>query len=223
MRIVTWNCCRRGYANAIQALVPVRADLVFLQEVGRPANADPFVAWAGTNPRQGVLVATVNRTLAFAAARPKASKHAPIMVRGAFSFLALNVWAQPTPSYVGHVNATLNRFRRILVGRACVIAGDFNSEGSHSAEDKPHHARLVERLRDEFGVVSAYHARHGVAHGAEAHATYFHQRHLDEPWHIDFCFVPTNWTERLVEVDVLDGEPWLTLSDHRPLVVDVDV
>jgi endonuclease/exonuclease/phosphatase family metal-dependent hydrolase len=55
------------------------------------------------------------------------------------------------------------------------------------------------------------------------HPTYYHQRHSGDPWHIDFCFIPERWASKVVRVDVFDGEPWSALSDHRPLVVDVDI
>ena len=223
MRIITWNCCRRTYANARQALAPLCGDFVFLQEVGRPTNSDRATVWAGTNPKQGVLVAAVDSRLALQSAQPSMTRHRPVAVSGSSRFLALNVWAQRSPSYVGDVNRTLTRFRRVLAGRLCVIAGDFNSEGPQRDDDKPHHTRLVGRLRDEFGVVSAYHQRYGVPHGQEAHPTYYHQRHLDDPWHIDFCFIPQPWASRIVRVEVVDGEPWSALSDHRPLLVDVEL
>lgn len=223
MRIITWNCCRRTYANAGQALASLCGDFVFLQEVGRPASPDRATVWAGTNPRQGVLVAAVGGRLALQSAKTSITKLRPVAVSGSSPFMALNVWAQRSPSYVGHVNRTLSRFRRVLAGRLCVIAGDFNSEGPQRVDDKPHHTRLVGRLRDEFGVVSAYHHRYGVPHGREPHPTYYHQRHRDNPWHIDFCFIPQQWASKIVHVEVLDGEPWSTLSDHRPLLVDVGV
>jgi len=75
---------------------------------------------------------------------------------------------------------------------------------------------------EDFGLVSAYHAFHHVAHGYEAHATYRHQRNAAKPWHIDFCFVPAAWMSSVTEVDVLDGDEWVARSDHLPLTVDID-
>ena len=224
MRIVTWNCCRRSYANAMEALEPVKADLVFLQEVGRPTTLDVSVAWAGTNPKQGVLVAAAG-TFELQRSKSSAAKYRVVAVKGPSSFVALNVWAQPKPAprYVGHINRTLTRLRRLLADRPCVIAGDFNSEGPEQAGRESNHTRLVERLRDEFGIVSAYHHRHRVEHGQETHVTYYHRPLRNQPWHIDFCFIPQEWAEKIRDVEVLDHEPWSRLSDHRPIVVDIDL
>jgi exodeoxyribonuclease III len=154
---------------------------------------------------------------------PTPRREAPVHVAGATPFRALNVWAHPRPTYPADVHATLDRHRAALRAGAAVIAGDFNSCGTTDSRPRPLHAVLVDRLRDEFGVVSAYHAFHREPQGRESAPTYFHLRRSNAPWHIDFCFVPIAWAERLRRVDVLDGTPWMTLSDHRPLLVDVDI
>lgn len=223
MRIMTWNCCRRSYESAMAAVAPLDADVVFLQEVGKPATPERNIAWSGIVATQGVLVGVPSRHLSLKDAACEAAECVPVWVLGRVPFLALNIWAQRSPSYVRHVNVTLDHFHDVLRSGQCVIAGDFNTEGEPGSDLKTHHARLVDRLRTEFGVVSAYHHRHGVEHGAEEHATYFHQRNIDNPWHIDFCFLPHAWAEKIRAVEVLDGEPWIGLSDHRPLVVDVDL
>ena len=71
------------------------------------------------------------------------------------------------------------------------------------------------------GLVSAYHSFHGLTHGQERHATYFHLSKADQPWHIDFCFVPEGWAASITRAEVLDGDGWARRSDHRPLVVEV--
>jgi exodeoxyribonuclease-3 len=81
------------------------------------------------------------------------------------------------------------------------------------------HDRLVRAL-ESLGLVSAYHAFHGVAHARETHATYYHRFDLADRWHIDFCFVPTAWSARIRAVEV-SGPDEHTSSDHRPVLVEV--
>ena len=91
---------------------------------------------------------------------------------------------------------------------------------SHLADDK----RMTDTFGgaiDKGGVVSADRAFHDVEHGHETRATYRHQFKASQPWHIDFCFVPASWVNRLVGVDVIDGEDWAARSDHLPLTVDL--
>jgi len=146
---------------------------------------------------------------------------APVRVDGPLSFQALNVWAQPKPTYPGHLNNTLDRFRATLLEAPAVIVGDFNSTLNADTPRRPRHANLVARLRDEFGLVSAYHHFHALEQGRERCATYFHLRKRAAPYHIDFCFVPLEWTTKLLRVEVHKGRPWCRLSDHRPVVVEV--
>jgi exodeoxyribonuclease-3 len=77
------------------------------------------------------------------------------------------------------------------------------------------------RTLAELGLVSAYHAFHGVEQGHETHPTYRHHFKAAQPWHIDFCFVPASWVDCLVRVEVMDGDDWSKRSDHLPLTVDL--
>jgi endonuclease/exonuclease/phosphatase family metal-dependent hydrolase len=43
----------------------------------------------------------------------------------------------------------------------------------------------------------------------------------DRPFHLDYCFVPRRW--QLDRVLVGNYADWASLSDHRPVVVDVTV
>jgi endonuclease/exonuclease/phosphatase family metal-dependent hydrolase len=220
LRIVSWNCCRRGFASTIEALKALNADLAFLQEVGRPATRRAGCVWSGRNPRQGVAVVALTDRFTLRE-YDSTDITAPVHVNGAVTFEALNVWAQPKPSYPGHVNSTLDRFRHVLLGATTVVAGDFNSTVTADTARKPLHANLVARLRDEFGLVSAYHHVHDLAQGREPTATYFHLRKPAAPYYIDFCFVPLAWMDKVVGAKVFEGNPWSVLSDHRPLVVEI--
>jgi hypothetical protein len=43
-------------------------------------------------------------------------------------------------------------------------------------------------------------------------------------YYIDYCFIPDEWTNSILNVAVGDFEDWVGrgLSDHVPLVVDID-
>jgi hypothetical protein len=87
--------------------------------------------------------------------------------------------------------------------------GDLNSGTNLNRQQSASkgHSRIVAAL-GELGLVSAYHAFHHVEHGHEKQPTYRHQFKSSRPWHIDFCFVPASWVDRLAGVDVIDGEDW---------------
>jgi exodeoxyribonuclease III len=75
----------------------------------------------------------------------------------------------------------------------------------------------------ELGLVSAYHAHHGIGHGQEQHGTYFHRFKTDEPWHIDYCFLSASVLPKVTQVHIAEHERWTQRSDHRPLSVTLAV
>jgi exodeoxyribonuclease-3 len=73
----------------------------------------------------------------------------------------------------------------------------------------------------------AYHHARGEAQGAETEPTlYWRDRLKDGPtYHIDYIFLPRAWVADIREMRVGGFEEWCGagLSDHVPVVVDVDV
>ena len=121
-----------------------------------------------------------------------------------------------------------SRYKSFLGERPAVIAGDLNS---NTIWDKPgwriNHSTKVRILEESFGLVSAYHAIRGEAHGHESEPTlYWRDRTKDGPsYHIDYVFLPTGWIGKVSHLSVGAFETWCGagLSDHVPVVVDVDV
>jgi hypothetical protein len=76
-----------------------------------------------------------------------------------------------------------------------------------------------------LGLTSACHAARGVAQGQEPEPTlYWRDRRRDGPiYHIDYCFIPKDWTARLAGVSVGGFDDWVGagLSDHVPLTVEM--
>ncbi|HQP39299.1 MAG TPA: hypothetical protein PLI95_29150, partial [Polyangiaceae bacterium] len=58
---------------------------------------------------------------------------------------------------------------------------------------------------------------------SEIRPTRFHKGDESQPWHIDYCFIPPSWQDRIRQVEVGDFASWQGVSDHRPVVVDLDV
>ena len=107
------------------------------------------------------------------------------------------------------------------LGLPMVAAGDFNSSPGVSGQERES-PRFMERMLDEIELVSAYHHFTREAHGKETAATYYHQWNQFRPFHIDYCFIPSTWADRVARVEVGSFADW-PQSDHRPLTVDFDV
>ena len=148
----------------------------------------------------------------------------PAQVTGPLAFTVVGVWTQPEPSDVEHLLRGIDALRPHLPEGPLVVMGDFNSNTRWDRPGTPqkNHARLVQTLAEEFGLHSAYHYVHGVEHGQERHPTHYFQFREDQPFHIDYVFVPREWADRLTRVDVGTFEDWPT-SDHRPLLVELDL
>jgi hypothetical protein len=118
----------------------------------------------------------------------------------------------------------LRAYASLLMDHPSIMVGDLNN---HVRWDKPgkvsNHANAV-TVSAALGLVSAYHAFHGLEHGAERHPTlYWRDRTLTGPtFHIDYAFVPKVTTGLLRHVAVGSYAKWLAggLSDHAPLIVD---
>ena len=222
MRIVTWNCCRGALADKLAAAESLEPDLLVMQEARRPDAPRPNHLWFGDNPLMGTLVAGYRGVTVSAGPRGAGKSAFAAVVGGPASFHLLAVWTKPRPSYVGALDAALTRHRRFLAAAPAVVAGDFNS---NVMLDRPRtsapHARLVRRLEEELGLVSAYHAHHGIDQGMETHPTHYWTWQEAMPFHIDFCFVPKS--ARITGVAVGGYGEWRGLSDHRPLVVDCEL
>jgi endonuclease/exonuclease/phosphatase family metal-dependent hydrolase len=115
-------------------------------------------------------------------------------------------------------------YRDLIVSQPTVVAGDFNSNTiwDYKRPLTQNHSGLVQQLTS-LGLVSAYHHFFGEVQGAESRPTLYLRRDPRKPYHIDYCFIPQAWSTRLRSVEVGTDEPWARYSDHRPLVVDIDV
>jgi len=159
---------------------------------------------------------------------------APVHIGGPTECNLLAVWAQNASAggirknQLGPLRRALSRYKGFLGERPAVVAGDLNS---NTIWDKSgwriNHSTKVRILEQSFGLVSAYHAVRGEAHGAESEPTlYWRDRTKDGPtYHIDYIFVPSLWIGKVRELSIGTFETWCGsgLSDHVPVVVDVDV
>ena len=230
MRIVTWNCCRGPFDKKMAALESLRPDIAIIQEAMAPESQTDCLRWFPSNAsRLGVQVRAFNG-YRLAQVR-KASSELPNCVspvrvihgESGAEFSLLAVWTWPAPCYSLALLNGLTAYARLLKRGPAVVAGDFNGSPFF---DRP--TARIKRWEMGFaqlhaaGLVSAYHRHQNVAYGGEAHATHHFLRKPQRPFHIDFCFVPLAWVEQGLAVQLVNDEPWRRLSDHFPLVVDVD-
>ena len=221
VRFITWNCRSGSLDVRLGQLEKFRPDVVFLQECA-PTETTPCTC--RVNARKSIALVGVSSDfqlspLPASVTAGRASVAASFDGRDAFS--VIGIWNQ-LPNYADDVLRTLDAHSARLRQGRTVVMGDFNSgtklRGTRSASAG--HQKIVKTCSD-LGLVSAYHAFNNVEHARERHATYYHQFKATQPWHIDYCFVPTAWLKGLMNVRVLNGKIWASHSDHRPLIVDL--
>ena len=191
--------------------------------------------WIGRNPHKGLAVFAFNGYAARLADlyQPSLRYVAPVHISGPTECNLLAVWAQNASAggirkyQLGPLRRALSRYRGFLGERPAVIAGDLNS---NTIWDKPgwriNHSTKV-RIMESMGLVSAYHAIRGEPHGKESEPTlYWRDRTKDGPtYHIDYVFLPAPWIAKVRELSIGTFETWCGsgLSDHVPVIVDIDV
>lgn len=243
MRFVIWNC-NMALHRKIDAVLRLRPDIAVISECADPVQLAAKSAldwieappvWIGNNRHKGLGVFAFNGlSLSLSPAYDRHLRYiAPIAVGGAAAFNLLAVWAQNASGGVtrkhqlGPLRRGLSKYRSLLNPGPALIAGDWNS---NAIWDKPgwrinHMAKV--RILDDLDIVSAYHALSGEAQGEETVPTlYWRDRRGDGPtYHIDFCFLPRAWVERITHFEIGTFSEWCGngLSDHAPLIVDIDI
>jgi exonuclease III len=243
MRVVAWNCSM-ALDRKFDVLLETEPDVAIVCECAHPTRFraraklhrlehDPV--WIGQNPNKGLAVFTFNGYTA------RLSKPyyqtlqyiAPVHISGPVECNVLAVWAQNASGGVsrksqrGPFQTALIRYKRFLADRPSIVAGDLNS---NAIWDKPgwrhNHMAAVDTLKG-LGLVSAYHIIHGEPHGRETIPTlYWRDRRKDGPtYHIDYVFLPHRWIDRVRGLSVGTFADWCGsgLSDHVPIVVDLDI
>ena len=244
MRIVAWNCAGALHRK-IDALMALRPDLAVILEAaerGRliaqaPELAKASLVWVGKNPSKGLLLAGFGTTLLeFDHHRHDDSLHwmAPVTVSGLPGLdqrvHLLGVWSQNASEgkrqkdNPGYLLQALRRYHKFLRSAPAVVAGDFNN---NVLWDKPgwkmNHANEIRALAS-LGLVSAYHVSRGVEAGNEPQPTLYWRRRKTDGYHIDYVFIPEEWSRCSFELTVGGYEDWVTsrLSDHVPLVLEIE-
>lgn len=235
-RIASWNC-QGGIPGKARFLASLQPDLAVIPEAGPRALRELSMEWApahaalaGPRPQLGVF--TFGDTTMQAREPHADDAHSPAIVAdvaGRLPFAVLAVCARESGSgprhrrYAASLLAAIERHAGDLPG-PLVVAGDFNTAAAlDEGRGLRAHRDVVDALAG-LGLTSAWHHLAGLAHGAEDRGTFHMYRHAtSRPLHLDYCFVPDEWLPRLRTAWIGSADPWLTRSDHLPLVVDVAV
>lgn len=230
MRVVTWNC-NGAFRRKFSELSATGADVLIIQECENPATSKSAAyrdwcgeayLWVGDSPSKGLGVFPQKGNPIVPISNPigRARHFLP------FSILDIPicaVWAHRDPTgpldYIGQVWNLIQARPDWLPHPKCILAGDFNSSPIWDKKRAPcNHSAVVLALAD-MGLRSAYHDVWPDLPGAESRPTFFMQRNLMKPYHIDYAFVGKGWVVK--DVTVGAAKTWLAHSDHVPVVFEL--
>lgn len=219
-------------AKKRELLYALGPDIAVIPECSRDSmracHQDGFdTRWWGENKHKGLGVLARKPWTLEPGPAPRQKWIASTWVRGPEEFFLVAVWACPVGTtrelnYVGQTYEALVRHPRWFAdGRPVVLCGDFNSNTSLDPGRKIRKHSAVVDLLDRKGIVSAYHAFFSEDHGAETRPTYYFWHREERKFHLDYIFLPREWTGRVQDFRVGAFSDWRPASDHMPLLVDV--
>jgi exonuclease III len=231
LRIVTWNC-GMALARKAPSLSALKPDIAVVQECSKKSvdvlSSNGFSGlWLGANPNKGLGVFCSKEFTLQSTDELFGKWVVPVRVHGAVvDFNLLAIWACPVGTkrannYIGQVFRCLEEQDVWFKMAPVVVAGDFNSNSIWDDHRPGRNHTEVVRLFEAHGLISAYHTHHAEKRGAETRPTLYFLHRQGKPFHIDYVFVPKSW--RLESVEVGSFREWGRLSDHVPVVVDVNI
>lgn len=250
MKVITWNCngaLRRKLTQADS----LDADLLVIQECEDPSRStQEYRQWAGQYlwlgesknrgigvfPKKGRSVSPLTWSGSFQMPGFKSRSRSlqwhtdelrlflPFTVDEHLTMLA--VWTKGSNSgvfgYIGQFWKYLQIHRDELSQSKTMILGDFNSNAMWDKADCWwSHSDVVAEL-ESMAFKSLYHTQYEEAQGQETQPTFFLQRNPLKPYHIDYVFVSED-LQAACKVAVGHQEPWLTVSDHMPVSIWMDI
>lgn len=148
----------------------------------------------------------------------------PVAVTGNnIKFNLFAIWAHnpidKDGKYITQVWKAINYYKKLMISKPSILIGDFNSNSIWDKEHKIDSHSIVVSTLAEMGIFSTYHSHHNQIQGTEKHPTFFLYKHLDKPFHLDYCFASTAIFQKLKSVEIGKHKQWSKHSDHCPLIV----
>jgi len=202
-------------------------DISVVQECPRPEVQNDHCLWFGDNPKQGIAVFAKEpfSVRALPQLQEVPAYAFPVQVIGPVTFVLLAVWSKKNPQfpYIEGVVRAVSLYRDLMITSPAVVMGDLNSNAIWDSDhpQELNHSALVSVLQ-QLGMVSSYHAYFNEEHGSERRPTHYFRWQESSPFHIDYCFIPKDWANRLRAVEVGTFSEWKDVSDHRPLMVEIN-
>ena len=233
MKIITWNC-NKVFRRKAEFILNEKPDILIVQECEHPDKLQfnfntPLpkdIYWYGSDHNQGLGIFSYSdyKFKLLDIHNPDFKCILPLSVTNGINDFTLFAISAYNPKdkdgqYITQVWKAIHYYDQLLKDNKTILIGDFNS---NTIWDKPrregNHSAVVEKLKNK-NIFSTYHTYFSQEQGKEQHPTFYLYRHLDKPYHIDYCFASVDFIEKLSNVEVGNYKDWSQYSDHSPLIL----
>ncbi len=175
-----------------------------------PALGTEARIWAPQRALSEPLTLTGVREHGWVATASASSSAGPIKL--------ISLHARTQGSAVAHIEMLLGRLSKATAA-SFILAGDFNScRLAEQVWPGYRHLESFERAEDRYGMVNCFWKEHN-----REERTYWKAcQDEGEPFQDDHIFVSANLQERVQSCGVLDYQAFRGVSDHAPMVLEID-
>lgn len=239
LKIISWNC-NGNFREKYESIIKEDADIYVICECENPCEYDEngYPEFAGTNyfwtgdlhyKGLGIFAKDNIKLEPIEGLNEKFKNFIALRVNDTFNLLG--VWAMGKDKEKGlneYVEMIHDYFdaNSQLFDENLIMCGDFNSnaiwDDKHKTKDNDGNAKNQTNLNiklNKKGLYSVYHESNNEEQGKETSTTFFQTRHLNQPYHIDYVYAKKG---AISEFEILDHWIWISLSDHLPLVFELD-
>ena len=240
MKIVSWNC-RCGFNKKKSELIDkYAADIYVIQECTKEdvENLKDFKIhsiWYGDNidSKYGVAIFSDAYNIELLPEmNPDFRYVIPFRIFDENnSFVLFAVWTKDKDKNNNKIEYTAPVWEAInydkykeIYSKNVILIGDFNSnnlwENQYKLKKVPSQQDIINKLQEYF-IKSAYHKYFNCRNGQEKHPTLLWQMNKESAFHIDYCFVSKYFIIKSVQIGSVNEWEKSKLSDHCPLIVDL--
>ena len=222
MKIISWNCNGK-FREKHKYITQEQADIYVIQEFENPElytkefnNTFSNYVWFGDNKNKGLAIfvkgdiSLKNNSWPFYCLRNFIS----VKINNKYDLVGIWACSPYIEEYYVYQSINIDKY-----SENTILIGDFNSNAMWDKKHgKRNHSIVVSEL-EKINIVSAYHHFYKEEQGKESRATFYLYRHSDKPYHIDYCFANSH---KMKNFEILNDNKWLKLSDHLPILVEME-
>jgi len=233
MKLIAWNC-QGAFRKKAKYIADYKPDIAIISECEHPDrlhfenDTEPPTSylWFGDNQVKGIGIFSysgANFEL-YEGYDPSIRYCIPIRVFGRWNFNLIAIWAMNHAdrrlSYIGQIYSAVEKYADFIKPDETVLLGDWNSNKQWDDFARHgNHSQVVAKLAAK-GITSVYHAYFQEPFGEETIDTFYLYRKRGKGYHMDYCFVPETWLERLKVCSVGSFDDWSSFSDHSPIFAE---